>query len=46
MLVIDQTLYHANWDEDDPIDLPIMHMYYDLLETIYINVTILVLPMI
>lgn len=38
MLVIDQTLYHANWDEDDPIDLPIMHMYYDLLETIYINV--------
>ena len=34
---IDKTLYLSNWDES-VIDLPIMHMYYELLETVYIQV--------
>lgn len=35
--IIDRTLYHSNWD-DSQIDLPVMHMYYELLEAIYIHV--------
>ena len=34
---IDKTLYLSNWDES-VIDLPIMHMYYELLETVYMQV--------
>ncbi|BCR35894.1 TPM domain-containing protein [Mariniplasma anaerobium] len=37
-LIVDQTLYHATWDDDDYIDLPIMLMYYEILEAIYMNV--------
>ncbi|MCD4826240.1 MAG: TPM domain-containing protein [Acholeplasmataceae bacterium] len=36
-LIIDQSLYHATWDDDDFIDLPIMLMYYEILESIYMN---------
>lgn len=35
--IIDKTLYLSNWDES-VIDLPIMHMYYELLETVYMQV--------
>ena len=34
---IDKTLYLSNWDES-VIDLPIMHMFYELLETVYMQV--------
>lgn len=36
-LIIQQSLYHATWDDDDFIDLPIMLMYYEILEAIYMN---------
>ncbi len=35
--LIDKTLYLSNWDESK-IDLPVMHMYYELLETVYMQV--------
>lgn len=36
--IINRTLYHSNWDDTNQIDLPIMHMYYELLEYIYVNI--------
>ena len=36
--IINRTLYHSNWDDTDQIDLPVMHMYYELLEFIYVNI--------
>jgi len=36
--IINRTLYHSNWDDADRIDLPIMHMYYEMLEFIYVNI--------
>lgn len=36
--IINRTLYHSNWDDTNLIDLPIMHMYYELLEFIYVNI--------
>ena len=36
--IINRTLYHSNWEDTDKIDLPIMHMYYELLEFIYVNI--------
>lgn len=36
--IINRTLYHSNWEDTDRIDLPVMHMYYELLEFIYVNI--------
>lgn len=36
--IINRTIYHSNWEDTTQIDLPIMHMYYELLEFIYVNI--------
>lgn len=36
--IINRTLYHSNWEDTNQIDLPIMHMYYEMLEFIYVNI--------
>ena len=36
-LLFDKTLYNSNWNQSK-IDIPVMHMYYELLESVYMHV--------